>query len=145
MEKNIINELKDQGSILAELPKKYYVNQNDIPSGYFEGMEDRLIAKIRMAQQPKTASISIWERYSRAQRFAAAASVAVIGLSLYTLMRSNSESNFSQNEMKSYLISEGEYADPKIAADSTVHIEDLSKEDIKRYILENEDIDINTI
>lgn len=151
MKATLEQELKDIGSVLSNLPQQPYLGDRSQASELLDGMEDRFVAYMRSQQEaPKAASLSMWERYQLSSKLAVAASIAIMCFGIFGLWRNTSSMNFSQNEVEAYLVNEGE-----IISDSSDHISEpiksenmlreLSTDEIRQYILENEDVDIKTI
>lgn len=145
----IKNELIESQSILSQLDKKYFVPANEVPTDYFDKMEDRFFAKLNEENAPKaTKTISIWEKTNFQYAVAAVSIFALVGISLFSILRSDNKMNsLSQNEVVNYLQDEGELSTdmPSIQKIESVNIDDLTKEEIKNYLIENEDIDVNNI
>jgi hypothetical protein len=144
----IKNELIERQSTLSQLDKQYFAPTTDIPAGYFEGMEDAFFAKMREENAPKAStSINMWDKTRVNYAIAAVSVFAIVGVALFSIVRTDKVSSLSQNEVVNYLQEEDELTEnmPPIKVDETVKIEELTNEEIKNYLLENEDIDITNI
>lgn len=148
MNVELIKELEERQSILSQLDKQYIAPTNEVPSGYFEGMEDAFFARLREDNAPQASkSINIWEKSKLSYSIAAVSIFAIVGLSIFSLLRNDNMNTLSQNEVESYLVEEDE-----MIIDSTVKISspdmklnDLTNEEITKYLIENEDIDLTQI
>jgi plasmid maintenance system killer protein len=148
MDKELMKELQEQGSILSKIPKRVIDINASVPEGYFENMESQFFAKLK-DNQPKTTSVSIWETYRVRYRIAAVGIFAIVGFGLFTLLRNNSEMTLSQNELKSYFAKEGEIDELNLCHDcGKTHkkiLDNITDDEIKAYLLETEGVDINKI
>jgi len=146
MNTEIRKELQEQKSTLGQIPKHYFVNNESIPSDYLNGLEDNIWSKIQAQSQPMAASVNLWERFSSRTQLAMAASIAFVGFGIFTLINNQDEFNLSQDDMLCYLQNEDEFVD-NIQKDSkqNVNLDSLTNEEIKKYIAENEGLDVKSI
>jgi hypothetical protein len=151
MREEIKNELKEQQSILSQVDKHYFTSTNDVPNDYFEGIEDAFFAKLRANEQPRASqSINLWQKSKLSYSIAAVSIFAIVGFSIFNLVRPDKMNSLSQNEVESYLVDEDELStdlnkNSKLSTQSTVNFNDLTNEEITKYLIENEDIDIQNI
>lgn len=141
--KEIISELEERNSVLSQIPKKYYADTASIPSGYFEGMEDRFFANISANQMPRATSVSIWQRISTPARVAAMLALTALGIVLFRQL--DSSENISNNELMSYLQDEGYTVETKKYSENEIkqnHLDKLSEDEICQYLNEVEGIDV---
>lgn len=143
MNQDVKNELTELESILFTIDKLDTNSTEDIPSGYFESMEDRFFAKLNSDTTPKAASISIFENKRIAYNLAAVLAFAILGLGLFSILKPQSKNQLSQNEVIHFLEEEGEITTP--LSDSNSTLDKLSDEEIKKFLSEIEGMDVTNI
>jgi hypothetical protein len=146
MNTEIREELQEQKSTLGNIPKHYFVNNESIAADYLNGLEDNIWSKIQAESKPKAASVNLWERFSSRAQLAIAASIAFVGFGIFTIINTQDEFNLSQDDMLCYLQNEDEFVD-NIQKDSKqyVNLDSLTNDEIKKYIAENEGLDVKSI
>ena len=141
MNEELKKELQDIQSPLAEVAKHYYADSNDLPAHFFAGMEDRFIAQMQEKSTPREAQqFSMFSSHKLSYSIAAVSAFAILGLGIFTIVRSEAGSQLSQNKVKTFLEEDGDY----IALDYTSplnhkpELEKISDEEIKNYLCEVE-------
>lgn len=146
MNTELKNELLNRKSILGSIDKQYIINEHEVPNGYFDQMEDKFFASLKKEVDipRETKTISFWERTRVSYSIAAVSIFAIVGFGLFSLLRKDSINSLSQNEVVSYLEDEDELS-TEIPSSSNININELTNEEIKKYLMENEGIDLNNM
>lgn len=147
MSTELNNELKELGSVLSQVEKTYFADNSQVPLGYFDGMEDRFLAKLKIEEAPREPrSISIFGSKRISYALAAVASFAILGIGLFTLVKQNNTYNLSQNEVVAFLEDEGLLSHNANYANATpVNLDNISKEEAIKFLVEEEGMDVTNI
>lgn len=147
MSTELNNELKELGSVLSQVEKTYFADNSQVPLGYFDGMEDRFLAKLKIDEAPREPrSISIFGSKRISYALAAVASFAILGIGLFTLVKQNNTYNLSQNEVVAFLEDEGLLSHNANYANATpVNLDNISKEEAIKFLVEEEGMDVTNI
>jgi hypothetical protein len=148
MNEELKRELQQLLPPLAELDKHFFAQSKDVPENFFRGMEDKFIAQIREKSTPRESQqFSIFSGKKFSYSLAAVSAFAILGLGIFTIVRSEDGSQLSQNEVKSFLEEDGDF----LAVDNTAFInpspelEKISDEEIKNYLCEVEGMDCTQV
>lgn len=148
MNEELKKELEQLQSPLAEIDKHYFTQSNTMPDDFFSGMEDRFIAQMREKSTPREAQqISMFSGKKLSYSIAAVSAFAILGLGIFTIVRSEGANQLSQNEVKTFLEEDGDF----LAVDNTALInpspalDKISDEEIKNYLCEVEGMDCTQV
>jgi hypothetical protein len=148
MNEELKNELNELQSPLAEMDKHYFANQSEVPADYFSSMEDRFIQFIKENESPREAKqISIFDFKRITYSVAAVSAFAILGLGILTIMRSGSDTQLSENEVKTFLEEEGDFLalENSTLVEPYRKLEKLSDNEIKDYLCEVEGMDCGQV
>jgi hypothetical protein len=143
MKDEIIKELEELKSPLAGMDKHYFANQNDVPTNYFEGMEDRFFQFLKENEAPREArQISMFNTKRFSYAVAAVSAFAILSLGILTVMKSSGP-QLSENDVKTYLEEEGDFLAVEMPAkvEQAKKMNKLSDDEIKNYLCEVEGMD----
>lgn len=159
MQDNIHNELNQLNSFLKDIPKTSFTSK-DIPAGYFDTMESRFFENLKSVPK-ETSQKSIFSNFNRPRAVAAVVALMAISFFIFKNYISNNYNfQLSDNEIYSYLNENYEELDTnsidnKHSYASVINkesfsiindkFENISNDDIKKYLIEEEGLELNTI